>query len=92
MQHQDEILWLWAEWGVLGKLEYEHVIKKYGSLIAAWNRITVRDLREWEFSEEKVGRCMAVREALSFPDIQKRVMRANIKLLTLFWILICFSV
>jgi len=79
----DEYVYLWAQWGILRKNEYEALIKVYGDLKNGFEKITSEFLFNVGFGKDKVDRAMKDREALCFHNITRRLEDTNTRILYL---------
>jgi DNA processing protein len=77
----DEYLYLWAQWGILTFEQYQIVLKIFGDLKSAWQKVDRNFLLQIGIGDEKVNRILEIRQKISFHDMVQRMERFNVRLL-----------
>ncbi|PIZ71627.1 DNA-protecting protein DprA [Candidatus Peregrinibacteria bacterium CG_4_10_14_0_2_um_filter_43_11] len=75
----DEILYLWAQWGILNYDYYQIVLRYFGDLETAWRKITPSFLHEMGFKKEKAERMFKVRDYLDFATFRDGVDESGVR-------------
>jgi len=71
--YMDEILFLWAQWGILDYSQYQTVIKWFGDLKVAWEKIDVTFLLQLGFTREKAERVFSYRRTIDFEHLVRQM-------------------
>lgn len=77
----DEILLLWAQWGILNHSRYQKTVAYYGTLEDAWRRIDVSFLQALGFGKIKAERQMELRARMDFGYLLSLMNRYHVRLL-----------
>lgn len=76
----DEIIFLWAQWGILDYAQYQIVIKWFGDLEVAWKKIDVTFLLQLGFGREKAERVFGYRQVIDFEVLVRQMSTLGIRI------------
>lgn len=76
----DEYVYLWAQWGILNFDQYRFVIKHFGDLKTAWEKIDLVFLVKLGFGREKAERLLGIRKGLNFHQLLQRIENQNVRI------------
>ncbi len=77
----DEILFLWAQWGILDHDQYRIVLKRFGDLMAAWEKIDVTFLLHLGFEREKAERIFSYKQSIDFETMTRQMEDLGVRIL-----------
>ena len=77
----DEHFYLWAQWGIVDYKQHQAVLRHFGDLKTAWQKIDAEFLARLGFRADKVTRIMECREKMDFGDLSNQMDKLGIRII-----------
>jgi DNA processing protein len=78
--NMDEFIYLWAQWGILEYCQYQTVLKRYGDLVNAWEKIDVTFLLQLGFHREKAERVLSYQKRIDLETMAKQMEDLDVRI------------